>query len=151
MSATLGGGRYRLDRHIATGGMGEVYEATDTVLGRRVAVKLLRPEYADDPSFGARFRNEARHAAALQHPGIATVYDFGTASTDEGAQPYLVMEYIAGRPLSELLAVSGPPSQAQTVEVVAQAADALQPAQDKGLAHRDIKPANLLITPDRRV
>lgn len=151
MITMLDGDRYRLDRHVATGGMGQVYEGTDTLLHRRVAVKLLRPEFADDPAFGARFLNEARHAAGLQHPGIAAVYDFGISETETGRRPYLVMEYVDGRPLSELLASQGPPEQAQAIEVVAQAADALQAAHDKGLVHRDVKPANLLVTPDRRI
>lgn len=151
MITMLDGDRYRLDRHIATGGMGQVYEGTDTLLHRRVAVKLLRPEVADDHTFGARFLNEARHAAGLQHPGIAAVYDFGISTTETGRRPYLVMEYVDGRPLSELLAMQGPSEQAQAIEVVAQAADALQAAHDKGLVHRDVKPANLLVAPDRRV
>jgi serine/threonine protein kinase len=78
------GSRFRLDSRIATGGMGEVWRATDTVLGRQVAVKLLKAEFADDPTFRSRFETEARHAAALQHPGIASVYDYGASSLDDG-------------------------------------------------------------------
>ena len=98
--------RYELDERIATGGMGEVWRAEDTVLGRAVAVKLLKPEYADDPRFRERFETEARHAAALHHPNIAVVFDFGELDAGDD-RPYLVMELVDGRPLSELLA-AGP-------------------------------------------
>ena len=99
-------GRYRLDSRIATGGMGEVWRGTDTVLGREVAVKLLKTEYADDPTFRARFETEAQHAAALHHPNVAAVFDFGEAAADRrrrGDRPYLVMELVDGQPLSALL------------------------------------------------
>ena len=99
--------RYRLDSRIATGGMGEVWRATDTVLNREVAVKVLKHEYADDPTFRSRFETEARHAAALHHPGVAGVYDFGEATATDGSahpRPYLVMELVEGQPLSRLLA-----------------------------------------------
>ena len=91
--------RYVREDRIATGGMGEVWRARDTVLGREVAVKLLKPEYADDPTFRARFEAEARHAAALHHPGIASVFDYGLL--EEGHTPYLVMELVDGEPLSD--------------------------------------------------
>ena len=96
------GGRYRLTERIAGGGMGEVWQAEDTVLGRDLAVKVLRREYAADPTFLARFRNEARHTAGLSHPGIALVYDFGEGETEEGGSPYLVMEHVPGEPLSTM-------------------------------------------------
>ena len=88
------GNRYDLTSRIAGGGMGEVWAARDRVLGREVAVKLLRGEHADDPTFLARFRTEARHAASLSHPGIASVYDYGE---DDGAA-CLVMELVPGEP-----------------------------------------------------
>jgi len=81
------GGRYRLDRHLATGGMGQVWVSTDTSLGRQVAVKLLKPEFAGDTLSRSRFQIEARHAAAVHHPGIATVYDYGESSGPDGARP----------------------------------------------------------------
>ena len=140
--------RYLLDERIATGGMGEVWRASDTVLGRTVAVKLLKPEYADDPAFRSRFQTEARHAAALHHPNVAAVFDFGE---DEGHRPYLVMELVVGKPLSALL-VPGrqmPPDQARFL--LGQAADALAAAHEAGIVHRDVKPGNLLVTPDRTV
>jgi serine/threonine-protein kinase len=147
-------GRYRLDSRIATGGMGEVWRATDTTLGRTVAVKLLKPEYADDPSFRTRFTTEARHAAALHHPGVAAVYDFGESTRPDGsgsARPYLVMELVDGQPLSALLRPGQPLDPAATQDLLAQAADAIGAAHAAGIVHRDVKPANLLVTPSRRV
>ncbi|GAB3198316.1 hypothetical protein GCM10027062_12200 [Nocardioides hungaricus] len=140
--------RYRLERRLATGGMGEVWRATDTTLGREVAVKLLKQEYADDPSFRARFEVEAQHAGALHHPNIATVYDYGAG--DDG-RPYLVMELVDGQPLSALLRPDTPMDPAAVRELLAQAADGLGAAHAAGIVHRDVKPANLLVTPDRRV
>ena len=145
--------RYRLDARIATGGMGEVWRATDEVLGRQVAVKLLKTEYADDATFRSRFETEARNAAALHHPNVAAVFDFGEqpASGDGPPRPYLVMELVRGEPLSALLR-GGQPMPADTaVNLVAQAADGLAAAHALGIVHRDVKPANLLVTPDRTV
>ncbi len=141
--------RYVREERIATGGMGEVWRARDTVLGREVAVKLLKPEYADDPTFRARFEAEARHAAALHHPGIASVFDFGVL--EEGHTPYLVMELVDGDPLSTLLASGRPVDPAQARRLIAQAADALGAAHGAGVVHRDVKPANLLVTPAGQV
>ena len=148
---TPDGGRYRFESRIATGGMGEVWRATDQVLGREVAVKLLKPEYADDPTFRSRFETEARNAAALHHPNVAAIFDFGELPTDGGPpRPYLVMELVRGEPLSALL--RGEPMPAGTAaDLVAQAADGIAAAHDLGIVHRDVKPANLLVTPDRRV
>jgi serine/threonine-protein kinase len=146
--------RYRLDSRIATGGMGEVWRATDTTLGRTVAVKLLKPEYADDPSFRSRFSTEARHAASLHHPGVAAVYDFGESSRTDGSgspRPYLVMELVDGQPLSALLRPGQPLDPAATRDLLAQAADAIGAAHAAGIVHRDVKPANLLVTPSRRI
>src|SRR4029078_8447629 len=95
--------RYRLASPIATGGMGEVWRGTDTVLSREVAIKLLKHEYADDASFRSRFETEARHAGSLHHPGIAAVFDFGEGTSSDGSgspRPYLVMELVDGQPLS---------------------------------------------------
>ena len=138
------GGRYRLHSQIAVGGMGEVWRADDTVLGRTVAVKTLKPEYIDDEEFRARFRAEARHAAGLVHPGIASVYDFGESSD----RAWLVMELVEGEPLSTLLRREGTLSPDRTLDVVAQTAAALQVAHEGGLVHRDVKPGNLLVRPD---
>ncbi|PWN02588.1 serine/threonine protein kinase [Nocardioides silvaticus] len=146
--------RYRLEQRIATGGMGVVWRATDTRLNRPVAVKVLKHEFADDPQFRTRFDTEARNAAALQHPGIAGVFDY--SSDPDGADaPYLVMELVEGQPLSTLLAQARDSGRTLDPEVVrdlvTQTADALAVAHRAGIVHRDVKPANLLITPDRRV
>ena len=146
--------RYQPESLIATGGMGEVWRATDTVLHREVALKILKAEYADDTSFRQRFTAEARHAASLQHPGIAAVFDFGelpAETTGTGARPFLVMELIEGRPLSAVLR-DGPRIEPEVVrDLIAQAADALATAHAAGLVHRDVKPANLLVTPAGQV
>src|SRR4051812_1787269 len=111
------GDRYRLEQRIAIGGMGEVWRATDALLGRRVAVKVLKPEYAADPHFLERFRNEARHTAALSHPGIANVFDYG----EVGDMAYLVMELVDGEPLSTILGRHGRLTPATTLDIVGQA------------------------------
>ncbi|MEO8851382.1 MAG: serine/threonine-protein kinase, partial [Allobranchiibius sp.] len=147
MSVELGdtlGGRYTLTERIAAGGMGEVWAATDAILGRTVAVKVLKSGLSDDIGFDDRFRTEARLAAALTHANIAAVYDYGE---DEGSA-YLVMEYVAGLPLSRIIADRAPMPAADTVGLVAQTATALQSAHRNGLVHRDVKPANVLVTPD---
>jgi hypothetical protein len=139
--------RYELTAPVASGGMGEVWAAHDDVLGRTVAVKLLKPEHAGDPTFIQRFRAEARNAASLAHPGIASVFDYGEAD----GVAYLVMELVPGEPLSALLARCGPLALPHALDLLDQTARALQAAHDAGVVHRDVKPANLLITPDGRV
>ncbi|GAW47905.1 MULTISPECIES: serine/threonine-protein kinase [unclassified Nocardioides] len=146
--------RYRLDARIATGGMGEVWRATDTSLNREVAVKVLKSEYADNPSFRTRFEVEAQHAASLHHANIATVYDFGEAESADGSgvhRPYLVMELVDGQPLSALIRPGSPMDPAAVRDLLSQAAEGLGAAHAAGIVHRDVKPANLLVTPDRRV
>ncbi|MGP3533541.1 protein kinase domain-containing protein [Microbacterium sp. RD1] len=141
------GGRYELDSRIAIGGMGEVWEATDHVIGRTVAIKILKDEYLGDPGFLERFRAEARHAALVNHEGIASVFDYG----EEDGSAFLVMELVPGEALSTILERDGALSTDKTLDIVAQTAAALQAAHAAGLVHRDIKPGNLLITPDGRV
>lgn len=141
------GGRYELQSRIAIGGMGEVWEATDHVIGRTVAIKILKDEYMGDPGFLERFRAEARHAALVNHEGIASVFDYG----EENGSAFLVMELVPGEALSTILERDGELSADKTLDIVAQTASALQAAHAAGLVHRDIKPGNLLITPDGRV
>jgi eukaryotic-like serine/threonine-protein kinase len=142
------GGRYRLEDPIASGGMGDVWRAADELLGRQVAVKILKPGFGDDASFRLRFRAEARASASLSHPGVATVYDYGEQVAGGIHTAYLVMELVPGEPLSALLARQVTIDPARTMDMVAQTADALQAAHDRGIVHRDIKPANLLVRPD---
>jgi serine/threonine-protein kinase len=139
--------RYRLTDRIATGGMGEVWRARDEVLDREVAVKILKREYADDPSFVTRFEGEARHTAGLVHAGIATVFDFGR----DGDTPYLVMELVDGEPLSALInrELRLPPK--QVLDLIVQAGSALEVAHQAGVVHRDVKPGNLLVRKDGTV
>ena len=141
------GGRYALDSRIAVGGMGEVWQATDTVIGRQVAIKILKDEYLGDPGFLERFRAEARHAALVNHEGIANVYDYG----EEDGSAYLVMELVPGEPLSSVLERERTLPIDRVLDIVAQTSVALQAAHAAGLVHRDIKPGNLLITPENRV
>ncbi len=141
---TILSGRYTLTERIAGGGMGEVWAATDTVLGRTVAVKLLHPGLSQESDFVERFRAEARHTAALHHPNIATVFDYGE---DDGAA-YLVMELVVGQPLSQIISERAPLSAQETASILIQAATALEAAHQGGVIHRDVKPANILITPD---
>jgi serine/threonine-protein kinase len=136
-------GRYRLTDRIAAGGMGEVWRGQDDLLTRSVAVKLLPTGRAGDEAFLARFRAEARYAASLSHPGIARVYDYGESAEFGGA--YLVMELVNGEPLSAILARAGRLSPDATLDIIGQAARALDAAHQAGIVHRDIKPGNLLV------
>jgi eukaryotic-like serine/threonine-protein kinase len=145
-SGTTLGSRYTLTDRVAAGGMGDVWRATDSVLGRVVAVKVMRASAAEDPTFANRFRDEARHSAGMSHQNIATVYDYGE---DDGTA-YLVMELVDGEPLSQLIA-RGPMNPEQVRRIIGQAALALAAAHAAGVVHRDVKPANILITPDGRV
>lgn len=151
--------RYRLAERLAAGGMGEVWRATDELLGRPVAVKLLPAAHASDEQFRARFRAEARYAASLSHPGIARVYDYGESADGSSGGgdrlvtevAYLVMELVEGRPLSAVLARGDRMTPDAALDIVAQAARALAAAHESGIVHRDVKPGNLLITPDGQV
>ena len=143
--------RYRLDRRIAVGGMGEVWDAADTRLDRRVAVKVLKPELCGDAEFLHRFRTEARTTASLNHPGIAAVHDYGeTAALPDGPSDtaYLVMELVEGEPLAAILANHHRLSAEQTLDILEQAGLALQAAHERGYVHRDVKPGNIMIAPN---
>ncbi|SBS76212.1 Serine/threonine-protein kinase PknA [uncultured Mycobacterium sp.] len=145
-------GRYRLQRLIATGGMGQVWEAVDSRLGRRVAVKVLKQEFSSDPEFIERFRAEARTVAMLNHPGIAAVHDYGETDMDgEGRTAYLVMELINGEPLNSVIKRTGRLSLRHALDMLEQTGRALQVAHSAGLVHRDVKPGNILITPTGQV
>ncbi|MER5929842.1 serine/threonine-protein kinase [Streptomyces sp. NPDC002054] len=147
---TVLGGRYRLVERIGGGAMGEVWRAADEVLERDVAVKILLPALLEDAMFAARFRREAKILAALSHPGIVDVHDYGEGEgQDEGA--YIVMELIDGQSLERVRADSGPLPVAEAIDIVAQALDALHAAHRRGIVHRDIKPSNLMLRPDGRV
>ncbi|TQM36054.1 serine/threonine-protein kinase [Pseudonocardia cypriaca] len=140
--------RYLLERRIAVGGMGEVWEASDTRLGRGVAVKVLRPELGDDPEFLHRFRIEARTVASLDNPGIAAVHDYGEDEAPNGRRTaYLVMELVRGEPLSTIIA-RGPIDADETLRLIEDAAWALQAAHERGFVHRDVKPGNILVRTD---
>jgi serine/threonine protein kinase len=143
LAGTFLGDRYQLDQPIGSGGYSEVWRASDTVLSRSVAVKMLHPEYAQHADALARFQAEARLAGAMAHQNIARVYDYGEP---EAEQPFLVMELVEGPSLAQVL-TGGPLGAAQTMDVIAQAACGLQAAHAEGLIHRDIKPANLLLAP----
>ena len=145
-------GRYRLQRLIATGGMGQVWEGVDSRLGRRVAIKVLKAEYSTDAEFVERFRAEARTVAMLNHPGIAGVYDYGETDIDgEGRTAYLVMELVNGEPLNSVLKRTGRLSLRHALDMLEQTGRALQVAHTAGLVHRDVKPGNILITPTGQV
>lgn len=146
-TASLVAARYRLEEFLASGGMGEVWTAVDELLDRRVALKLLRANLAADDAFRRRFRAEARAAARLSHPGVVSVFDYG----EDGQVTYLAMELVDGEPLSEVLRRRGTLTPEETMDLLAQAADALAAAHDRGLVHRDVKPGNLLLRTDGRV
>lgn len=141
------GNRYRLERRIAVGGMGEVWQAYDESLTRPVAVKVLRDEYAGDTGFLNRFRTEARNSAALSHPNIATLLDYG----EQGGSAYLVMELVVGEPLSDVLERTPVMSASHLIPILAQTARGLACAHEAGVVHRDVKPGNILIARGGRV
>ena len=134
--------RYTIERPIARGGMAEVYLAKDQVLDRPVAVKVLFEEYARDPSFVERFRREAQNAAALNHPNIVGIYDWG----QEHGTYFIVMEYVEGRSLRDIMRAEGQIPAMQAAGLAAEIADALAFAHRNGVVHRDVKPGNVLIT-----
>ena len=145
-AARLIGGRYEIGELLGYGGMAEVHKGRDVRLGRDVAVKVLRADLARDPAFQNRFRREAQAAAGLNHPSIVAVYDTGEDDGPEGHTPYIVMEYVEGHTLREVLKTQGhlPPQQA--MEIAAAVCAALDFSHRSGIVHRDIKPGNVMIT-----
>ncbi len=138
--------RYELGEIIGFGGMSEVHMARDTRLHRDVAVKVLRADLARDPSFYLRFRREAQNAAALNHPAIVAVYDTGEAETANGPLPYIVMEYVDGVTLRDIVHTDGPIPPRRAIEIIADACQALNFSHQHGIIHRDVKPANIMIS-----
>jgi eukaryotic-like serine/threonine-protein kinase len=147
VSQSVLGERYRLEASIGSGGMAQVFRGQDTTLDRQVAIKILAPQFARDPSFVERFRREAQAAARLNHPNIVNVYDTGV----DGDTNYIVMEYVEGRTLAEYLARGGTLASRKAAEIAEKVAEALAAAHAQGVIHRDIKPANIMVTRDGRV
>lgn len=145
------GGRYELGQVLGRGGMAEVYLAHDTRLGRTVAVKTLRADLARDPSFQARFRREAQSAASLNHPAIVAVYDTGEDYIDNVSIPYIVMEYVDGSTLRELLHSGRKLLPERAMEMTIGILQGLEYAHRSGIVHRDIKPANVMLTRNGQV
>ncbi|MDT0268248.1 protein kinase [Streptomyces sp. DSM 44915] len=149
------GGRYHLVARIGGGAMGEVWRADDNVLGRHVAVKVLRPKLLDDPTFVARFRREARVLATLNHPNIVQVHDYGEnqpADDDaEASVAYIVMELVEGQPLERLATEGARMAPARALGIAAEALDGLHAAHQQDIVHRDIKPSNLMLSTEDRV
>ncbi|GBG40965.1 Stk1 family PASTA domain-containing Ser/Thr kinase [Mycobacterium montefiorense] len=138
--------RYELGDILGFGGMSEVHLARDVRLHRDVAVKVLRADLARDPSFYLRFRREAQNAAALNHPAIVAVYDTGEAETPAGPLPYIVMEYVDGVTLRDIVHNDGPLPPRRAIEIIADACQALNFSHQTGIIHRDVKPANIMIS-----
>ena len=139
--------RYEIDSLLGQGGMARVFRGTDRVLDRTVAIKVLSPQFADDDQFVARFRREAQAAAGLNHPNIVSVYDTG----DQGDVHFIVMEYVEGRTLRDVIRSEGPLLPERAAEIGEAVARALSPAHQAGLVHRDIKPGNIMLTRDGEV
>jgi eukaryotic-like serine/threonine-protein kinase len=139
--------RYEVGRLLGAGGMAEVFEGRDRLLARRVAIKVLQAQFARDPSFLIRFKREAQAAASLSHPNIVAVYDTGS----EDGTHFIVMEYVDGRTLKEVIRAEGPLYPERAAEICADVCSALVAAHARGLIHRDIKPGNVMLTPEGKV
>jgi eukaryotic-like serine/threonine-protein kinase len=139
--------RYEVGRLLGTGGMAEVFEGRDRLLARRVAIKVLQSQFVRDPSFLIRFKREAQAAASLSHPNIVGVYDTGT----EDGTHFIVMEFVDGRTLKDVIRAEGPLYPERAAEICADVCSALAAAHARGLIHRDIKPGNVMLTPEGKV
>jgi serine/threonine-protein kinase len=139
--------RYEVGRLLGAGGMAEVFEGRDRLLARRVAIKVPLSQHAHDPDFAHRFRREAQAAASLSHPGVVAVYDTGS----ENGTHFIVMEYVDGRTLKEVIRAEAPLYPDRAAEICADVCSALAAAHARGLVHRDVKPANIMLMPDGRV
>ncbi|GLB64290.1 protein kinase [Dietzia sp. NCCP-2495] len=144
-------GRYEIGATLGFGGMSEVHRGRDTVLGREVAVKIMRPELARDETFYQRFRREAQNSASLNHPSIVAIYDQGEEPTADGSLPYIVMEIVEGDTLRDIVRMDGPMELERALGVMADVCGALDFSHKKGIIHRDVKPANIMISRDGAV
>ena len=144
-------GRYEIGEPLGFGGMSEVHRGRDTVLGRDVAVKIMRPELARDENFYQRFRREAQNSASLNHPSIVAIYDQGEEATPDGALPYIVMEIVEGDTLRDIVKMDGAMDIDRSLGVMADVCGALDFSHKKGIIHRDVKPANIMISRDGAV
>ena len=144
-------GRYEIGETLGYGGMSQVHRGRDTVLGRDVAVKIMRPELARDEAFYQRFRREAQNSASLNHPSIVAIYDQGEEHTDDGDLPYIVMELVEGDTLRDIVKMDGPMDTQRALGVMADVCGALDFSHKKGIVHRDVKPANIMISRDGAV
>ena len=140
------GARYEVKELIGAGGMADVYRGYDNRLNRVVAIKILRADLARDPSLQSRFRREAQAAARLNHPNIVSVYDTGEEQQEWGTLPYIVMEYVEGTTIRELLRQDIRPDYQESLRIVHSLLDALAYSHENGIVHRDIKPANIMVT-----
>lgn len=138
--------RYELGAVIGSGGMSEVFAATDTLIGREVAVKMLRIDLAKDPNFRERFRREAQNSGRLSHSSIVAVFDTGEVDKDGTSVPYIVMERVQGRNLREVVTEDGVFTPVEAANILIPVCEALQASHDAGIIHRDVKPANIMIT-----
>ncbi|WP_052345020.1 Stk1 family PASTA domain-containing Ser/Thr kinase [Thermocrispum municipale] len=145
-AANLLSNRYELGETLGYGGMSEVHHGHDVRLGREVAVKILRADLARDAVFQERFRREAQNSAALNHPAIVAVYDTGETQSEYGPLPYIVMEYVEGRTLRDIIKTEGPMDQKRAMEIMADVCAALDFSHRHGIIHRDVKPANVMIS-----
>ena len=144
-------GRYEIGELLGYGGMSEVHRGRDAVLGRDVAVKIMRPELARDDTFYQRFRREAQNSASLNHPSIVAIYDQGEEHTTDGSLPYIVMELVDGDTLRDIIRMDGPMEVDRALGVMADVCGALDFSHKKGIIHRDVKPANIMISRDGAV